>query len=180
MAAVEGRGRGRQGLERTEPALVEVGIFWSRFDRSQRRTECCCRGQGIACILVHEPKKSFIRKFLYEPFPVESSLRAVLHNHFNAEIAGGAVKSKQDAVRQRWGRKLKSSLGGRREAVSNFRGVLQKFGRVDQRAIGQAQRCCMPWQVEYLTWTFFFRRLVMNPTYYHLDDVAPAAIQVLF
>ncbi len=74
--------------------------------------------RGVACILVHEPKKNFIKKFLYEPFPVESQLRGVLHNHLCAEVAGGAVKSKQDAV-------------------------------------------------EYLTWTFFFRRLVMNPTYYH-------------
>ena len=29
---------------------------------------------GVAVILVHEPKKSFYKKFLYEPFPVESSL----------------------------------------------------------------------------------------------------------
>jgi len=29
---------------------------------------------GTAVIMVHEPKKSFYRKFLYEPFPVESSL----------------------------------------------------------------------------------------------------------
>ena len=30
--------------------------------------------EGVACILVHEPKKQFYRKFLYEPFPVESHL----------------------------------------------------------------------------------------------------------
>ena len=29
---------------------------------------------GVAVIMVHEPKKSFYKKFLYEPFPVESSL----------------------------------------------------------------------------------------------------------
>ena len=29
---------------------------------------------GVASILVHEPKKNFYKKFLYEPFPVESSL----------------------------------------------------------------------------------------------------------
>ena len=83
---------------------------------------------GVACILVHEPKKNFIKKFLYEPFPVESSLKGVLHNHLNAEIAGGAILSKEMAM-------------------------------------------------EYLTWTFFFRRLVMNPTYYHLEDTAPEAVQ---
>ena len=31
---------------------------------------------GVAVIMVHEPKKSFYKKFLYEPFPVESSLPA--------------------------------------------------------------------------------------------------------
>ena len=29
---------------------------------------------GVAVIMVAEPKKSFYKKFLYEPFPVESSL----------------------------------------------------------------------------------------------------------
>ena len=28
--------------------------------------------EGIACILVHDVKKHFYKKFLYEPFPVES------------------------------------------------------------------------------------------------------------
>ena len=69
---------------------------------------------------MHEPKKSFYKKFLYEPFPVESSLPDCLHDHFNAEIVGGTLTSKQDAV-------------------------------------------------DYLTWTYFFRRLVQNPTYYDLD-----------
>ena len=41
--------------------------------------------QGVAVILVHEPKKTFYRKFLYEPFPVESCLHEQLHDHFNAE-----------------------------------------------------------------------------------------------
>ena len=52
---------------------------------------------GVASILVHEPKKQFYKKFLYEPFPVESSLHGVLHDHFNAEIVGGTIKSKQVA-----------------------------------------------------------------------------------
>lgn len=29
---------------------------------------------GVAVIMVHEPKKQFYKRFLYEPFPVESSL----------------------------------------------------------------------------------------------------------
>ncbi|XP_045150249.1 activating signal cointegrator 1 complex subunit 3 [Echinops telfairi] len=79
--------------------------------------------QGKAVILVHDIKKDFYKKFLYEPFPVESSLLEVLADHLNAEIAGGTITSKQDAM-------------------------------------------------DYITWTYFFRRLVMNPSYYNLGDVS--------
>lgn len=41
---------------------------------------------GIAVIMVDEPKKNFYKKFLYEPFPVESSLLGVLTDHLNAEV----------------------------------------------------------------------------------------------
>ncbi|NWT00841.1 ASCC3 protein, partial [Mionectes macconnelli] len=79
--------------------------------------------QGKAVILVHDIKKDFYKKFLYEPFPVESSLLEVLADHLNAEIAAGTITSKQDAM-------------------------------------------------DYITWTYFFRRLIMNPSYYNLDDVS--------
>ncbi|XP_029414442.1 activating signal cointegrator 1 complex subunit 3 isoform X3 [Nannospalax galili] len=79
--------------------------------------------QGKAVILVHDIKKDFYKKFLYEPFPVESSLLGVLPDHLNAEIAGGTITSKQDAM-------------------------------------------------DYITWTYFFRRLIMNPSYYSLGDVS--------
>lgn len=137
---------------------------------------------GVAVILVHEPKKQFYRKFLsararlaarcaplrpsgvscaafslsltparsprarapsrtlpsslcrparavcsYEPFPVESCLQTALHDHLNAEIAGGAIGSKQDAV-------------------------------------------------DWLTWTFFYRRLKHNPAYYGLEDGSAACL----
>lgn len=67
---------------------------------------------GVACVFVHDIKKNFYKKFLHEPFPVESSLHTCLHDHLNAEIVGGSIKSKQDAV-------------------------------------------------DYLTWTYFYRRLQM-------------------
>ncbi|XP_072187637.1 activating signal cointegrator 1 complex subunit 3 [Excalfactoria chinensis] len=79
--------------------------------------------QGKAVILVHDIKKDFYKKFLYEPFPVESSLLDVLADHLNAEIAAGTITSKQDAM-------------------------------------------------DYITWTYFFRRLIMNPTYYNLENVS--------
>lgn len=77
---------------------------------------------GIAVVLVHDVKKNFYKKFLYEPFPVESSLLEVLPDHLNAEIVAGTVQTKQDAL-------------------------------------------------DYLTWTYFFRRLLRNPTYYKLETL---------
>ena len=77
---------------------------------------------GVAVIMVHEPKKSFYKKFLYEPFPVESSLADVLQDHINAEIVSGTVASKQDVL-------------------------------------------------DYLTWTYYFRRIMQNPSYYGLESV---------
>jgi activating signal cointegrator complex subunit 3 len=79
--------------------------------------------EGKAVVMVQDVKKNFYKKFLYEPFPVESSLQASLHDHINAEIASGTIKNRQDAI-------------------------------------------------EYLTWTFMFRRLVRNPTYYGLEDAS--------
>lgn len=76
---------------------------------------------GKAVILVHEPKKSFYKKFLYEPFPVESSLKEKLDDHINAEIVSGTISHKEDAV-------------------------------------------------HYLSWTYLFRRLMVNPSYYGLDS----------
>ena len=49
---------------------------------------------GYACVFVQEEKKNFYKKFLYEPFPVESSLHNTLVDHLNAEIASGTLKSK--------------------------------------------------------------------------------------
>jgi len=41
---------------------------------------------GKAVIFVHDIKKDFYKKFLYEPFPVESSLHTQLTDHLNAEV----------------------------------------------------------------------------------------------
>ena len=78
--------------------------------------------QGVACVLVHDVKKHFYKKFLYEPFPVESSLLNVLPDHLNAEIVAGTITTIQEAL-------------------------------------------------DYMTWTYFFRRLLQNPSYYGLEGV---------
>lgn len=82
---------------------------------------------GVAVVLVHDQKKSFYKKFLYEPFPVESSLLDVMPDHLNAEIVAGTISSTQEAL-------------------------------------------------DYLTYTYFFRRLVQNPSYYKLDNCEPNAV----
>lgn len=77
---------------------------------------------GVAVVLVHDIKKNFYKKFLYEPFPVESSLLQVMPDHVNAEIVAGTIRTKSELL-------------------------------------------------EYLTWTYFFRRLIQNPTYYNLPSL---------
>lgn len=32
--------------------------------------------------------------------------------------------------------------------------------------------------MDYLTWTYFFRRLMMNPSYYGLEDSSPDAVNL--
>lgn len=70
-------------------------------------------------MFVHEEKKNFYKKFLYEPFPVESSLAGQIVDHLNAEIASGTLITRQNCI-------------------------------------------------DYLTWTYFFRRLTKNPAFYNL------------
>jgi hypothetical protein len=77
--------------------------------------------KGIACIFVADAKKSFYKKFLHSPFPVESSLHKCLYDHINAEISACTIKNKQDVL-------------------------------------------------DYISWTFFFRRLRKNPSYYGLES----------
>jgi activating signal cointegrator complex subunit 3 len=82
---------------------------------------------GVAVVLVHDIKKNFYKQFLYEPFPVESSLLEVLPDHINAEIVAGTIKTKQEFL-------------------------------------------------DYLSWTYFFRRLLKNPRYYNLESMEPEEI----
>lgn len=72
---------------------------------------------GIACVFVEEGKKNFYKKFLYEPFPVESCFRSRIGINMNAEISIGTITSVDECV-------------------------------------------------GYLDWTFFARRVRLNPSYY--------------
>jgi pre-mRNA-splicing helicase BRR2 len=74
-------------------------------------------------ILCASNRKEYLKKFLYEPLPVESHLNLALHDHFSAEIVNRVVETKQDAL-------------------------------------------------DYLTWTFLYRRLTQNPNYYNLTGTS--------
>ena len=105
-------------------AITDVLQMMGRAGRPQYGDD-----KGKAVIFVLDTKKNFYKKFLYEPFPVESSLHTQLHDHVNAEIVAGTV-------------------GSRREAV------------------------------QYLTWTYYYRRLLVNPSYYGVDDPSEEGVVV--
>jgi len=79
--------------------------------------------RGVAVLLCHAPRKEYYKRFLFEPFPVESHLDHFLHDHLCAEVVTRVVENKQDAV-------------------------------------------------DYLTWTFYYRRLTQNPNYYNLTGTS--------
>jgi pre-mRNA-splicing helicase BRR2 len=85
------------------------------------------KSSPTAVILAHSARKEFLKKFLYEAYPVESHLDHYLEDHYNAEIVSKTINSKQDAV-------------------------------------------------DWITWTFMYRRLTQNPNYYNLEGVSGAHI----
>lgn len=78
---------------------------------------------GRFSLFCHLSRKEFYKKFLNEPFPVESHLDHGLADHLNAEIVHGRVSTVQEAV-------------------------------------------------DYLTWSFYYRRLAKNPNYYGMAGVS--------
>ena len=71
-------------------AITDVLQMVGRAGRPQFDTE------AVACVFAHDIKKNFYKKFLYEPFPVESNLLDVLPDHLNAEIVAGTIQSKEN------------------------------------------------------------------------------------
>jgi len=78
---------------------------------------------GKFTIFCQSSKKEFYKKFLYEPFPVESHLDHYLADHINAEVVTKRIETVQDAV-------------------------------------------------DYLTWSFYYRRITQNPNYYNLQGTS--------
>ena len=78
---------------------------------------------------MQESKKNFYRKFLHEPFPVESSLHKFIHNHLCAEVACGRLLNMLDCL-------------------------------------------------DYLSYTYWFRRLIVNPSYYQLASTSSEDVEL--
>ncbi|KAL7455807.1 hypothetical protein ACHAWC_007346, partial [Mediolabrus comicus] len=87
--------------------------------------------EGVAVIMCEESKKNFLKKFLYDPFPVESCLGGRMCETINAEISIGTINSLSDAV-------------------------------------------------GYLKWTFYARRVRLNPSYYGASSAKEDDIEDFF
>jgi pre-mRNA-splicing helicase BRR2 len=79
--------------------------------------------QARAIVFCHTPKKHFLQKFLYEPYPVESRIELALPDQLNSEIVT--------------------------KTIVNLQG-------------------CM----DFLTWSFMYRRLLLNPNFYNLHGTS--------
>jgi len=113
---------GTQSYDGSEHRYVDYPIT-SIVQMMGRASRPLKDSNGKCSIFCYAPKKEFYKKFLYEPFPVESHLDHMLHNHLNAEIGTKTIEGFQDAV-------------------------------------------------DYLTWTFMYRRLTQNPNYYNLQGTS--------
>ena len=82
--------------------------------------------QSVCLLYCYSPSKDYLKKFLFEPVPVESHLHHFLADHINAEIASKSIETKQD---------------------------------------------CMDW----IAWTYFYRRIQQNPNYYNLVGITDIA-----
>ena len=89
--------------------------------------EMCGSATEAVVVLCHTPKYQFLKKFLTQPFPLESHLDHYLADHFNSEVVAKSILSKQDAV-------------------------------------------------DWITWTFLYRRLTQNPNYYNMQGITPEHI----
>ncbi len=91
--------------------VTDILQMMGRAGRPQFDTE------AVAVIMCEESKKNFLKKFLYEPFPVESCLGNRMCETINAEVSIGTISSLSDAI-------------------------------------------------GYLGWTYYSRRVKLNPSYY--------------
>jgi pre-mRNA-splicing helicase BRR2 len=49
--------------------------------------EAAGAASGVCVLMCHAPRKEYYKKFLFEPFPVESHLDHFLTDHLSAEVS---------------------------------------------------------------------------------------------
>jgi hypothetical protein len=82
-------GTEKRYVDYTVAEMVQMtSKFWNEYTPNSNKLE----ESSKALVLCAQSKKEFYKKFLTEPFPVESSLNLNLANHFNAEINSKTLK----------------------------------------------------------------------------------------
>ena len=121
-------------VDYTIPEMVQIMGLASISEKDKNKGKEYASAKFM--ILCHGPKKNYYKKFLFEPFPIESSLHLSsstssagtnLANHLNSAISIKNIESKEE---------------------------------------------CIDW----LSWTFMYRRLTQNPNYYNMHEASEEGI----
>lgn len=108
--------------------------------------------EGVAVVLVQDVKKPFYLNFLHSPFPVESSLL-------------GNIQATSDDGYSSVGKSIGSAVTD--DKLADHIAAECVNGTI--RSLRDA--------MEYLSWTFLFRRLLVNPSYYACKSSEPDDIK---
>ena len=112
-------GRENRWVDYSVPDMLQMMSYAMTSEKDRKRGKEFFASKFY--VMTHSSKKEFYKKFLFESYPVESSLNFYLATPLNAEIVSKTIESKEN---------------------------------------------CIDW----ITWTFMYRRLTQNPNYYNLQE----------
>lgn len=117
---------------------------------------------AVAHIMVHDKKLGFYTKFLYEPFPVESSLSLERLHPLYQNFLLESKKIKNPTSTPDFGFQIQKSeltnVYSKHVILADHLNAEIASGVINTAADA----------IQYMTWTYYFRRLSKNPTYYGL------------